>query len=400
MTQEINNKYVNEDDEIDLLALAKSMWEKRKFILKTIGVFAVAGVIMALTSPVRYTATTTMVPQLSGESSRMGNISSLASMAGINLNLGQKATDLSPQTYPKIVQSVPFQLKIMETQFQFSDVEKPVSLFDYYTQYSKPGPLSVIKKYTLGLPGILLKAFKGKQKEQTLPPLPGEEKAIRLSKEQDEVRKIIAENIQLELNDKEGYLQLNTHFHDAPLAAQVASEAQTLLQEYITRFKVEKARAQLDFVKERHNEKKKAFEQAQANLAAFRDRNKNVTSAMALTEQERLQNEYQLAFEVYSSIAQQLEQARIKVKEDTPVFSVIQPVTIPSERSEPKRKIILAIWIFLGIALAAGWVLAQQYLANARQRWHEIDTSNGIHSPFPENPPQKEKNAKQTIQYS
>jgi len=376
MNEKNKNTPVAEEDEIDLIALAKSIWERRKFIIKTVIIFAVIGVIVALFSPTQYTASTKMVPQSSGGSQRMGGgLSSLASMAGINLNMNQSTTELLPQTYPQILQSVPFQLKLMQSKFTFSDVEKPVTLFEYYTEYSQPGVLSLVKKYTIGLPGVISKAIKGDEEE----PSAVETQVgntIRLTKEQESVRKIISSNISLEINDKDGFIQLNSSFHEAELSAEVAQKAQELLQKYITDFKVEKASEQLDFIEERYQEKKKEFQEAQAALAAFRDRNKNVTSAMALTEQERLQNEYQLAFEVYSSLAQQLEQARIKVKEDTPVFSVIQPVTIPQERTKPKRKIILIIWIFLGGVVAIGWVFASQYLETAKEHWKEIDTGN------------------------
>jgi len=87
-------------------------------------------VIVALFSPPQYTASTKMVPQSSGGSSRTGGLSSLASMAGINLNMNQSTTELLPQTYPQILQSVPFQLELMQSKFTFSDVEEPVTLFE------------------------------------------------------------------------------------------------------------------------------------------------------------------------------------------------------------------------------------------------------------------------------
>jgi uncharacterized protein involved in exopolysaccharide biosynthesis len=375
MNEEIKNTPVAEEDEIDLIALAKNIWNHRKLIIKTLIGFTVLGVIVALLSPTQYTVTTRMVPHVSGGSSPSGGLSSLASMAGINFNLNRETAELSPLIYPQIVQSVPFQLQLMKTTFSFPDVDHPVSLFEYYTEYSKPGIFSIIKKYTLGLPGIILKALRGENK----PPetIKGKVSTIKLTEEQEKVRKIIAENVTLTTDEKEGHVTLNASFHEASLAAAVAHKAQELLQEYITKFKIKKASARLDFIKERYHEKKKEFEAAQARLAAFRDKNKNVTSAMALTEQEQLENEYRLAFDVYSNLAQQLEEARIKEKEDTPVFSIIQPVTIPLERSKPNRLLILIIWIFLGGIISIGWIFARQYIATAKKRWIEIEEETG-----------------------
>lgn len=363
-----------EEDEIDLIALAKNIWKNRKFIIKTVVLFALIGIVIALVSPKQYTASTTMVPQISGGSSKMGGLSSLASMAGVNLNLGQEGTELLPQMYPQIVQSIPFQLQLMKEDFYFSDVKKTANLLEYYTQYYRPGFLSLAKKYTIGLPGLLIKSVVGTNKGTAeVDGAKMDAATIKLTEEQELVRRIIADNISIEVQEQDGYIQLNSKFHEPELAAQVAKKAQELLQEYITEFKVEKATAQLEFIKERYQEKKDEFEKAQQALAIFRDQNKNVTSAMALTEQERLQNEYQLAFQVYSNLAQQLEQARIKVKEDTPVFSVIQPVTVPFEKSKPKRSLILVIWVFLGFIIGIGWVFANQFLTTAKGHWQEIE---------------------------
>jgi uncharacterized protein involved in exopolysaccharide biosynthesis len=362
----------SEDDEIDLMALAKTTWTGRKIILRAVIVCAILGVVIALLSPKEYTASTTLVPQLSSGSSRSGGLSSLAAMAGFNLNLNQSTSELSPMIYPQIVQSVPFQLELMKTPFTFPGVEKPVSLFEYYTEYSKPGALSLIKKYTIGLPFVILKAIRGEPEEDSIT-INEPSETIQLTSQQEGVRKVIAGKVSLEPNDREGYIVLTTNFSDPYLAAQVARKAQQLLQKSITEFKIEKAQAELDFIKGRLEEKKQEFENAQAALAAFRDRNKNVTSAMARTEEERLQNEYQLAFDVYSSLAQQYEQAQIKVKEDTPVFSVIKPVTVPLERSKPNRKMIVIIWVFLGGLAGVGLVFAKHYWPTLKKRWKEAE---------------------------
>ena len=375
MNKEIKYNNQADEDEIDLIALAGTLWDKRGFIIKTVLVFAVIGVIVALLSPKEYTATTKMVPQISGGSSKLGGLSSLASIAGVNLNLNKDITELMPQTYPQVVQSAPFQLQLMNEKFNFPGIGKPVSLYEYYTEHRKPGALAVVRKYTAGLPGIIISGIRGKDDEPEGIPL-HDDSEIYLTREQEEVRKIISENLTLQVNDKDGFIQINSRFPDAVIAARVARKAQQLLQEYITAFKIEKATAQLKFVEERFNEKKGEFEKAQVTLASFRDRNKNVTSAMALTEQEQLQNEYRLAFEVYSNLAQQLEQSRIQVKEETPVFAIIQPVVVPHKRTKPNRPMILIVWIFLGGVASIGWVLGMQYLKEARGAWEKMKSES------------------------
>ena len=366
MKNKIENKTVHHEDEIDLIELVKTVWGGRKIIVQILIAFTVVGLVVAVLSPKEYTASTTLVPQTSKSTSNLGGLSSLASMAGFNLNMSQGMTELTPQVYPQILQSAPFQLEIMNSAFIFEDTPQPVSLIDYYTNYYRPGFLAGVKKYTLGLPGVILKSVRGEKEVQPAAENNGGA-AIKLTREQEEVRKILDNNLVLEINDKEGVVHLSASFHEPELAAQVTQKAKELLQKYITDFRVEKAETQLEFIQERYNEKKQEFEQAQDQLAEFRDRNKNVTSALARTDEDRLENEYQLAFNVYSELAQQLEQARIKVKEETPVFSIIKPVMVPLEKSKPNRPLILMVWIFLGLVAGIGWIFGKEYLAGIRE---------------------------------
>ena len=360
----------NTDDEIDLIALVKNLWDGRRTIIIFTLVGAALGLCIALLTPKEYTANTTMVPQ-SGQSgsSRLSGLSSLAAMAGFNLNTSSNTESLSPLVYPQIVQSVPFQLELMNTPFQFAELDHPVSLFEYYTGYKKTGILGNIKKYTLGLPAIIIKALKPEQPKTNNGLMTS--KLISLTREQDNVRKSITANLSLEVNEKEGFLTLSARFHDAVLAAQVAQKAQNMLQEYITTYKIQKAQQQLSFIGDRYDEKKNEFEKTQEKLARFRDQNKNVSSAIAQTEEERLQSEYNIAFSVYSELAKQLEQAQIQVKEDTPILTILEPVRVPLEKSKPNRPMILFIWIFLGGVIGTATVFGKEYLASIRQQWKE-----------------------------
>ncbi len=374
MAEEIKNNTTENDDEIDLIALAKTVWDSRRLVIKSLIIFAFIGVLVAILSPKEYTASSTMVPQLSNGASKMGGLSSLAAMAGFNLNLDNSGQELSPLVYPQIVQSVPFQLELMNTKFTFKDIAPPVSLFDYYTNYNKPGVLALVKKYTIGLPFVILGAIKGKPDEAAQTAITPSS-TISLTEDQEEIRKIIAEKLTLETNEKDGFIVLNAVFFEPKLSAQIAQKAQEMLQEYITKFKIKKAKAQFEFIRERYQEKKNEFEKAQANLAEFRDRNKNVTSAMARTHEERLQSDYQLAFNVYSELAKQLEQAQIQVKEDTPVFAVIKPVTVPLEDNN-SGLMTLIIWTFLGGVIAVAWIFGKQFLGTVKERWKENEAGN------------------------
>lgn len=359
---------VTNDDEIDLLELAKTFWNGRSIVLKTMLVAGILGVIIAMLSPKEYTATTTIVPQTSSSENKLGGLSSLAAMAGFNLDNASSGDVLSPTVYPEIVSSVPFQMDLMNIPFSFSEVNHPVSLYEYYAEISKPGVLSLITKYTIGLPGVIISAIKGDSEQKTVTENKG---PIALTKKQETVRKMISEQVTMNLDTKQGFITIQAAFPEALLSAQVADQARELLQKYITRFKILKASDKLTFIEQRYEEKKKEFEKAQTRLASFSDRNKNVTSAVARTEEARLQGDYTIAMNVYNELAKQLEQAKIQVKEETPVFSILEPAMVPSERSKPKKSMIVFIWLFLGGIVGTGLVFGKEYLKDIKTKWNE-----------------------------
>ena len=359
------------NDVNDLLVIVKTMWTNRRTIIIGVITGTILGLIFALLAPKEYSASTVIVPQMGNDSqSKLGGLSGLAALAGININMNQ-ASELSPLIYPQIVGSIPFQLELMNTPLNFQDYPKSITLLDYYTKSGGTTSLiGTIRKYTIGLPGVLIKAIKGEPKELRLPSdstnLP-----ILLTSDQFKVQQIIDKLVTLDLNSKEGYILLTTRLSEALAAAQLAQKAQTLLQRYITEFKIEKGKADLSFIQGRYNEIKTEFEKAQVSLALVNDRNKNFTSGLPQIEADRIQTRYSIAYSVYQELAKQLEQAKIQVKKETPVFTIIQPVTVPSLRSKPKRTTILVIWIFLGGITSTIIVFSRDFITSNKKKWKE-----------------------------
>ena len=364
MEQHVNTSPMNNpEQEIDLVEVIRKLWRNRKLILKVTVAFMILGVLVALFSAKEYTAGSTLVPQ-SSDKKIGGSLSGLAAMAGINLGDMTGGVVLSPKIYPKVLASIPFQKDIMYTRVKFEDFDEPVTVLDYYTneEYQRFSLGKTIVKYTIGLPGVILKAIRGEQPE---PEFSGsaENQIQSLSKDEKKCIDILKDKINLNLNEKDGYVQLSVDMPDAWSAAQLAERVQVLLQKYITEFKIEKVQSNLDFVQGRYDEAKRDFEQVQEERAIFRDANKNLISAKAQTEQEKLDTRYNLTLSIYTELAKQLEQAKIQVKETTPVFTIVDPVTVPIERSKPKRALICILFTFLGGFAGIGLVLTLPFLA-------------------------------------
>ena len=161
-TENTQPKQLPDEDEIDLIALAKTLWEGRKTILKTTLIFMAIGLFVAIFSEKEYTASTTIVPQSNDGKSIGGNLGGLAAMAGINLGSMGGDSGISPALYPQIVNSIPFQKELLQTPLTIEGQEQSVSYTHYYTEVYSPSLLGYIKKFTIGLPGLIIKALKPK----------------------------------------------------------------------------------------------------------------------------------------------------------------------------------------------------------------------------------------------
>ncbi len=353
---------MEKEDTIDLVALVRKVWVKRKLVLIITGSFMALGLFVALLTPNQYTARCTLVPQ-AGKQSSGGNLGGLAAMAGINLGSVSSGEVLSPNVYPNIIKNVDFQKELIHSLYVFEDVEEPVTYYTYATdpQYRKFNLLGSIKKYTVGLLGTIVEAIRGEPEENNK--LIGSGISVsRLTYKEHKVLERLHKVFTLSLNQKEGYVQLSTTMRDPYLAAQITTKAQQLLQAYLTDFKLQKVQANLEFVEGSYREAKANFEAKQEELARFRDANVNLTSAMARTREEKLQSEYSLLLGVYTELAKQKEQAKIAVTETTPILTVIEPVVVPVEKSKPSRARMLIIYTFLGLIVGVGWVLGMPYL--------------------------------------
>lgn len=366
MQDDYTQNALEEQEGIDILALIRQLWEGRKTVIICTVVFMVLGFVAALTMKRTYSVSTIMVPQMnSGKSS---SLSSLASLAGFDLGMANSSADLSPLAYPKIVSSTPFQLELIYTPVHYAKVDHPVSMYTYFKEYTKPSVMGVIKKYTIGLPFTILGALQKEKPEITLPGSEGDDspKPLVLSKDEEKLLKAIAPKVTLAVDKKEGYITLSVTGSEAIQTAELAMKAQQLLSDEVIRFRTEKSQNELDYIQARYDEIKKEAESYQSLMATVSDRSQNMLTSKSKIEMERIRSKYTVANSVYAEMAKQLEQAKMQVKKDTPVMTIIQPVTVPMQPSNSRAK-TLVVWVFLGFMLGCGLVLAKGYWPKVKE---------------------------------
>ena len=349
-------------DEIDLIEVIRHIWNGRWLIVKVTLAFIVLGLVIAFTTTEQFKSEARLLPEIRDT---RGGASALlrqfGGLGGINLPGGEGADAIRPELYPDVLRSTPFYVHLMEQPLtlQKGSERIDVTVFTYADEHMGAGGfLSFVKKYTIGLPGTIMKGIRGSKTEDTSSPaLVGD--IPHLSQAQFNAARTLRDGISAGIDQRSGVISISAEFPDRRVAAQIAQYSVDYLTDYITDYRIQKAQKDLAFVQERHDEKKQEFHQAQINLARFRDANRNIVSAAAQTEEQRLQDQYNLAFNVYNGLAQQLEQSRIKVQEETPVIKVLEPVSVPVERSKPRRGMVMGICIFLGLTMTIGYLFGK-----------------------------------------
>lgn len=359
---EENQKRRIEEDEIDLVEVAKTIWAQRKIIYKTVAVFFVIGLLVAFLSPVEYESETILLPEVQEEGisasmaggllKQFGGLAGLAGLGSAEMGV------MSPQLYPQILKSTPFLLHVMEQPVYFAEEDTTVTVYQYFDEIKSPSFFGLVAEYTIGLPGKIKKALSNEEEEVMVK---NEDGKIKLTEKQQAIAESLMGRLEVELDDELGTITVIAKMPDAEAAASLANLTKIYLTDYVTNYRINKASNDLQFIQDRYNEAKERFETTQARLASFRDRNVLLTTARARTEEEKLNNENQLAFNVYNGMAEQLEQAKIAVQEKMPVFEVLEPVKVPIEKSEPRRGMILLIILMFSAFIAVIIILFRAY---------------------------------------
>lgn len=377
MEENRNNTTATAEEEggIDIMALLRGLWDGRKTIFICLGIFIVLGLVAALSMKRTYSVTTVMVPQMGDAKSGLGG---LAALAGFDMGAASNNGELSPLIYPQIVSSVPFRLEMMHTPLHYQKCDTLISMFDYAkAKYEKPSVFSYVMKYTIGLPGVILGSLSSKPKEVTIPGGNGTDdgtpKPVVVSMDEYKMLQGMGQVISLDVDKKEGYITMHVNGSEPIQTAELALKAQQLLQDEVTRFRTEKSQSELEYIQARYDEAKAEAERYQMALAGSRDRMQNVVTTSSTVGKERLQSKFNVANTVYLEMAKQLEQAKMKVKKDTPAFSIIEPVTLPMKPSNSRAKTLI-IWVFLGVVVGCGIVLVKGYWPKLKEKFRKPET--------------------------
>lgn len=289
----------------------------------------VFGIVVSFSIPKSYTTKIMLAPETSTEGALGGSLSSLTSLVGLNMN-GMSSDAIFPEIYPDVVRSTSFLVELSTIRVQSADKSISTTLFDYFDNKQK-SPWWIEMFSFLG-------------KKETNKHL----NAFMLDKEQSGVIKDISNSITCNVNKDNGVITIKATAQDPLISAVLADSVSVRLQEFITSYRTNKARNDLNNIQKLYVEAKARYDKARQLYSSYADANQDLVLEAFKAKESDLENEMQLQYNIYSQVTAQLQMARAKVIEKTPVYAVLQPATVPYRHSAPKKSLVILAFLFLG----------------------------------------------------
>ena len=359
MNEENKNIKQQEKQTIDFMALFRSLWKYRSLYYKVLGITFVFACIYVFSLPKVYQCEVMLAPELS--TTRTNNsLTSLARSFGMKLGnnlLSGSSEALMPTLYPDLMNSVDFKTSLFDVQVCAEDSVKPKSYYDYLLNDQKlPWWSSVIG----GTIGAITDLFVS---EDTTEVSGAKEKVnpFKLTKKQTAIAKVIANKVVCDVDQKTLVITINVRDQDPIVCATVADSVKERLQQFITDYRTNKARIDLEYNKKLCAESKVRYEKARQRYVEFADANQDVILQSVRTKVTDLENEMQLQFNAYQTYATQVQNAEAQVQQDTPAFMTLQSATVPIKPAGPNKKKYLFVFLFLAFVGTSVYVLYKEH---------------------------------------
>ena len=352
-TKQVYNNHNDEELEIDLMDLLRKVIGIRKKIYKAAGIGLIIGVIVAISIPKQYTVEVTLSPEMGNN--KGGGLSGLAaSFLGSGVSMGDGTDALNASLSADIVSSTPFLLELSNMKVPVSGSEE-ISLSSYLDEESSPW-----WSYVIGFPGMVIGGVKSlfiEDEDESIFLDKASQGTIELSKKESQKIESLKKKIVASVDKKTSMTSVTATFQDSKIAAVVADSVVKKLQEYIIDYRTSKSKEDCLYLEKLFKERQQEYYVAQKKYADYMDSHDNIILQSVRTEQERLQNDMSLAYQVYSQVASQLQVARAKVQEEKPVFAVVEPAVVPLYPSGTSRKVYVLVFVFLSVCIVIFWNL-------------------------------------------
>ena len=351
-----NQEMIEEESSIDFGKIFKDLLKHKKLYYKVLPITFVIAAILLLSIPNYYTCEVKLSPEMSG--SRSG-LASVASSFGLNLGTSGAGTEaLFPTLYPDLMSSVDFKASLfdvpvtIEGDKEKGEKDRTMSYYHYLKDEQKKPWWSVAISGTIK---FIISLFKDKEEEQNT-----EVNPFRLTKVQTNIVKAIDKKVVCDVDKKTMVISIEVTDQNALICATMADSVKMRLQKFITDYRTSKARVDLEYYKKVLVEAKAKYDEARDRYAAFADSHRSVISQSAQTKRTDLQNEMQMRSQILQQVIAQMQEAEMKVQENTPAFTTLQSATVPVLKEGPARAKWCLVYLFLAFLCTSVYILYKE----------------------------------------
>ncbi|RIV19393.1 lipopolysaccharide biosynthesis protein [Fibrisoma montanum] len=322
--------------------LIRILVQNRVWVLLVALLFGLAGIGLALMATPEFVSEARIMPEMnSGSNDVFKRLASVAGFAGIDLAETEGVDAVRPDLYPNVLQSTPFILYLLDRPVRTrSGTDQTVTSF-----------LETHKSWS-----VAKFLARNEEPQRLIKNAPGQ--PMELTRQQQDLVEEVQKRVSARLDTRSGIITITAKMPDANVAAGVAQLAMDYLTQYVTSYRTEKARQDLQFYADRLSEARRRYQNAQKGVFEYNDQHRYMVVQAATMDKQRREAELSIAQTVYTELARQYEQARLKVQERTPVFKVLEPANVPLIRVSPKRTVMVLFYTLAGFVVGSLTVLA------------------------------------------
>ncbi len=390
-------KAIFSGDEILLSDIWALFWNRKFPLIVCVSVFIILGFIQSATKPKVYTASCVLLAEEGGGGGST-EAQTLAGLAGVSIgaSTGASVTDL----YPIILANRPFLVELSKESINLDDNHK-TTLMQYFQKPMKVDAVTRAKSMLFNLPSTIIGWFRSSDKKEdskeitalpvtnrtdTVNNIDDEDSLIgkRVTNENDfdisnvtgpeiGIASVLKDRIKLEKKGKQVFLSVT--MPEARLSAEATKLVLNKLIQYVIRYKTGKQLDNYNFLLARASEANKRYKTNQLRVAGFADNNFGVIYQSIKSKEQQLQNEFSISLNTYNQLATQLEQARIELKKQTPLFTVLEPVYVPLAPDASSGIGTVIIYAVMGVVVGLILILlliVKQYMNEARNGYSNI----------------------------
>lgn len=328
---------------IDLREIIKRLWDNKMVFIKVLPIVFVLSCVYIVSIPRTYSTDAKLAPEM-GNAINGGTLGSIASAFGFDFGDMQTTDAITPLLYPDLMEDNAFATKLFAIKVENNKGDIKSTYYEYLKKYQKypwwKSSISWIRRLF----------------EKNQPVANKEFNPYALTKKDNDIVNKIRKNVKLSVDKKSGVITLNTQDQDPRICKTLADSIMGILQEFITEYRTNKARADLAYYKRITAEAKHEYEKARQRYGSYSDANTDVILESVRSKRNDLENDMQLKYNTYTTLNNQLQAAKAKVQERTPVFTMLKGATIPIRPSAPKRMLFVLEMLVLSFLLTALFV--------------------------------------------